>query len=115
MSYNKNIESLCRSRTGPNKARLCQICSDRCARCLNNINEFYESPAYICGECAFGDSKDRCIICSSYGVMQAFYCRECVLMGKDRDGCPKRSNTHISHSDVYFERKRTSIVKDVKF
>ena len=43
--------------------------------------------AYICDQCNY--NGDRCIICNGKGVSIAYYCINCVIMEKDRDGCPK--------------------------
>jgi hypothetical protein len=45
----------------------------------------------------------RCIICNAPGKHQAFYCRACVLLEKDRDGCPRTKGAS--------NRKQTSALK----
>ena len=44
--------------------------------------------AYICDQCFNGPKKDRCIISNAPAIADAYYCEECVQLGKDRDGCP---------------------------
>ena len=44
---------------------------------------------YFSDECQYGSNENRCVICSNPGVTDAYYCRECVQLGKDREGCPK--------------------------
>ena len=65
----------------------------RCLNCEAQKKTTYpttigESSGYICEECYLGVKKDRCIISNAPGVADAYYCEECVQMGKDRDGCP---------------------------
>ena len=33
--------------------------------------------------------QGRCVICGGQGISDAYYCRECTIQEKDRDGCPK--------------------------
>ena len=47
---------------------------------------------HICDECNYGSNENRCVVCGNVGVTDAYYCRECVQQGKDRDGCPKVVN-----------------------
>ena len=44
--------------------------------------------AFICDTCYLGAKKDKCIISNAPAVADAYYCEECVQLGKDRDGCP---------------------------
>jgi PHD finger-like domain-containing protein 5A len=53
--------------------------------------------------------KGRCIICNAKGVADAYYCKECVMLEKDRDGCPRVVNIGISRTDKYYERKKYEI------
>jgi hypothetical protein len=34
----------------------------------------------------------KCTICGLPGISDAYYCKECTLLEKDRDGCPKIVN-----------------------
>ena len=45
----------------------------------------------ICDECNYGSYQGRCVICGGPGVSDAYYCKECTIQEKDRDGCPKVS------------------------
>lgn len=60
----------------------------------------------ICDECNFGSRAGRCVICGMQGVSDAYYCKECVLLEKDRDGCPKIINLGSSRADLFYERKK---------
>ena len=44
----------------------------------------------------------RCLICGGRGAHEAFYCRSCVLLEKDRDGCPRITNTSARRRDVHY-------------
>lgn len=61
---------------------------------------------HICDECNFGAQQGRCIICGGPGVSDAYYCRECTLQEKDRDGCPKVVNIGSARLDNFYERKK---------
>ena len=39
-------------------------------------------------------------------MTDAYYCRECVKLGKDRDGCPKVVNLGSTKTDLFYERKK---------
>ncbi|XP_016091852.1 PHD finger-like domain-containing protein 5A [Sinocyclocheilus grahami] len=49
--------------------------------------------------------QGRCVICGGPGVSDAYYCKECTIQEKDRDGCPKIVNLGISKTDLFYERK----------
>lgn len=57
----------------------------------------------ICDECSFDYLKDRCVICNSVATNEAKYCRNCLLLENDRDGCPKIVNMGVSRKDWYFK------------
>lgn len=40
----------------------------------------------ICDECNYGSYEGRCVICGGMGISDAFYCKECTVLEKDRDG-----------------------------
>ena len=58
----------------------------------------------ICDECI--RSRGRCVICGGVGVADAYYCKECTMMEKDRDGCPKIVNLGSAKTDLFYERKK---------
>ena len=95
---------LCRKMPGIAVGRLCEKCDGHCPLC-----DSYVRPAEIvriCDECNFGAYGGKCIICGYPGVSDAYYCTECVLMERDRDGCPKAANLGQSRLDAIFQRKR---------
>jgi hypothetical protein len=57
----------------------------------------------LCEECSYDFLKNWCVICNSEANQIAKYCRNCVLLEKDWDGCPKIVNMGISRKDWYFK------------
>lgn len=109
----KNPELVkCGGRPGPEIGLLCEGCEGRCPICGSPVNEKNGVPCHICGECSFGQLKERCIVCSAPGKYKAYYCQSCVLLGKDRDGCPRIINVGINRSDKFFEKKRVIVIPD---
>ena len=110
MARNQPDLLTCGNRPSPELAKLCDVCEGRCPICDSHSN--LTTPLHICGDCSFGELKDRCIICSSPATHIAMCCRDCVLLGKDRDGCPRVINVGISRNDRTYERKRITVIPD---
>lgn len=55
--------------------------------------------------------KGRCVICGGPGISDAYYCKECTVQEKDRDGCPKIVNLGSSKTDLFYERKKYGFKK----
>ena len=102
----------CGGRTGPEIALLCEGCEGKCPICGAPANEENGILAHLCGDCAFGKLKERCIVCSAPAKYKAYFCPDCVLLGRDRDGCPRIVNVGISRSDKFYERKRVIVIPD---
>ena len=64
------------------------------------------SLARVCDECNYGSNEGRCVICGGQGIADAYYCKGCTLMEKDREGCPKIVNLGSAKTDLYYERKK---------
>ena len=62
----------------------------------------------MCDECSFGQLEGKCIQCGGVGEDDAYYCAECVQLGKDRDGCPRVLNLGTSRADNYYRTRRLS-------
>ena len=60
----------------------------------------------VCDECNYGTNQGRCVICGGAGVSDAYYCKGCTLLEKDRDGCPKIINLGAARTDLFYERKK---------
>lgn len=65
----------------------------------------YASPFRLCSYAG------RCVICSGIGVSDAYYCKECTIQEKDRDGCPKIINLGSAKTDLFYERKKYKFTK----
>ena len=65
----------------------------------------------VCDECNFGSFQGRCTICGGPGISDAYYCKEWVLLEKDRDGCPKIVNLGSAKTDLFYERKKYGFTK----
>jgi PHD finger-like domain-containing protein 5A len=64
-------------------------------QCVGYACDSFVNPAVlarICDECNYGSFEGRCVITGEPGVADAYYCKECVKLEKDRDGCPKIIN-----------------------
>ncbi|KAJ3110709.1 PHD finger-like domain-containing protein 5A [Physocladia obscura] len=94
----------CRKQPGIAIGRLCEKHDGLCVIC-----DSYVRPAEmvrICDECNYGSFQGRCVICGNAGISDAFYCKECVILEKDRDGCPKIVNLGSAKTDLFYERKK---------
>mmetsp|Transcript_1511 Transcript_1511/g.2113 ORF Transcript_1511/g.2113 Transcript_1511/m.2113 type:complete len:111 (+) Transcript_1511:251-583(+) len=100
---------MCRKQPGVAIGRLCEKCDGLCCVCNSFVNP--EKLVHICDECNYGSHEGRCTICGNPGVTDAFYCRECVQLEKDRDGCPKIVNLGATKTDLFYERKKYGFKK----
>ncbi|KAJ3436314.1 phd finger-like domain-containing protein 5a [Anaeramoeba flamelloides] len=92
---------MCRKITGINVGKVCAGCEGRCCICDSYVRSY--RPVRICDSCAYGTKKDACIICgNSNGISDAYYCKQCVMMEKDKDGCPVIINLGSSRLDKIF-------------
>ncbi|KJH48818.1 PHF5-like protein [Dictyocaulus viviparus] len=94
----------CRKQPGVAIGRLCEKCDGRCVICDSYVRPC--SLVRICDECNYGSYQGRCVICGGPGVSEAYYCKECTIMEKDRDGCPKIVNLGSAKTDLFYERKK---------
>mmetsp|Transcript_19207 Transcript_19207/g.27036 ORF Transcript_19207/g.27036 Transcript_19207/m.27036 type:complete len:112 (-) Transcript_19207:2311-2646(-) len=89
--------------------RLCEKCEGKCPVC-----DTYVRPKliiHLCNDCSFGDVSKRCIICGDLGISDAYYCSACVLLEKDRDGCPRVINIGSSRADTFYNRNSKGLKK----
>merc|ERR1712046_90028 len=93
----------CRRATGLGVGGLCEKCDGKCVICDSYVRPC--SLVRTCAECDLLSRGKRCLICDCLSVSDAYYCKECVLMEKDRDGCPKVVNIQASRIDLFYERK----------
>ena len=97
--------------------RLTTIGDGKCVICDSFVNP--NSLVHVCDECNYGSFSGRCVVCGNPGITDAYYCRECVQQGKDREGCPKVSRfskdlcdvaTPLSPNKLWFRRFYAKIV-----
>lgn len=96
----------CRKQAGVAIGRLCEKCDGKCVICDSYVRPC--TLVRICDECNYGSYQGRCVICGGPGVSDAYYCKECTIQEKDRDGCPKIVNLGSSKTDLFYERKNTA-------
>lgn len=99
----------CRKQPGIAIGRVCEKCDGRCVICDSFVRP--DTIVRVCDECNYGSFEGRCVVCGGLGISDAFYCKECVLQEKDRDGCPKIINLGTNKLDNVFERKKYGFKK----
>ena len=99
----------CRKQPGIAIGRLCEKCDGKCVVCDSFVRQ--DVLVRICDECNYGSNEGKCIICQGKGVADAFYCKGCTRLEKDRDGCPKILNMGTSKVDSFYERKKYGFKK----
>ncbi|KAI5942736.1 PHD finger-like domain-containing protein 5A [Manis javanica] len=99
----------CRKQAGVAIGRLCEKCDGKCVICDSYVRPC--TLVRICDECNYGSYQGRCVICGGPGVSDAYYCKECTIQEKDRDGCPKIVNLGSSKTDLFYERKKYGFKK----
>eukprot|EP00762_Andalucia_godoyi_P005461 ANDGO_08467.mRNA.1 PHD finger-like domain-containing protein 5A len=95
---------MCRRLVGIGAARLCDKCDGRCPICDSYVQPTVK--ARVCDDCNSGPAQGRCIICGGPGTADAFYCRSCAALEKDRDGCPRIINVGAAKADMFYERRK---------
>lgn len=103
MAKHYNDLILCQKLPGKAIGKLCDKCDGRCVICDSYVNP--SVIVRICSECDFGSNNNKCIICSNPGNNDAYYCKTCVLLEKDREGCPKIINLGNAKKDMIFDKK----------
>ena len=95
---------MCRKQPGISIGRVCEKCDGKCVVCDSYVRPC--TLVRVCDECNYGSFAGRCVVCGGVGLSDAYYCKECTLMEKDRDGCPKIVNLGSARTDLYYERKK---------
>jgi PHD finger-like domain-containing protein 5A len=93
----------CGKMPGATVGVLCEKCDGKCVVCDSFVNP--DVKARICEECKSPNPVGKCVLCGAPGVAEAYYCTECCLFEKDRDGCPVIINLGVSKKDLYFDSK----------
>src|SRR3989338_9813183 len=97
----------CGKIAGVTIGRVCEKCDGRCVVCESFVNQHIK--ARICEECKSPSGTGKCTLCGSTGVADAYYCSECCLLERDRDGCPTIINLGDSKKDWHFDSKAKRI------
>ncbi|XP_004309845.1 PREDICTED: PHD finger-like domain-containing protein 5B-like [Fragaria vesca subsp. vesca] len=100
---------MCRKQPGIAIGRLCEKCDGKCVLCDSMVRPF--TLVRICDECNYGSFQGRCVVCGGVGISDAYYCKECSQLEKDRDGCPKIVNLGTARTDLIYERKKYGFKK----
>eukprot|EP00462_Mataza_sp_D1_P019078 CAMPEP_0175137654 /NCGR_PEP_ID=MMETSP0087-20121206/9929_1 /TAXON_ID=136419 /ORGANISM="Unknown Unknown, Strain D1" /LENGTH=146 /DNA_ID=CAMNT_0016420501 /DNA_START=197 /DNA_END=638 /DNA_ORIENTATION=+ len=95
---------MCRKLAGISIGRLCVKCDGKCVICDSYVRPC--TLVRVCDECNYGSYQGRCVICGGKGISDAYYCKECTIQEKDRDGCPKIVNLGSAKTDLFYERKK---------
>lgn len=104
MAKHQTDLQFCRKQPGISVGRLCEKCDGKCVICDSFVRPHVV--AHVCDDCCYGRGGDKCVICSGEGVADAYYCRACTMLEKDRDGCPKIINAGTSRVDQFYEHKK---------
>jgi len=95
---------LCSKLVGNNIGKLCDKCDGRCPICDSYVKPF--SLVRICDDCSNQSlNNEKCIVCGYPGKNEAYFCKSCVILEKDREGCPKVINLGVSRKDYIFNKK----------
>lgn len=100
---------MCRKQPGIAIGRLCEKDDGKCVICDSYVRPC--TLVRVCDECNYGSFQGRCVICGGVGISDAYYCKECTQMEKDRDGCPKIVNLGSAKTDLFYERKKYGFKK----
>lgn len=99
----------CMKQPGKEVGLVCPQCDGRCPICDSYVKA--NTRVRICQECSFGHLQNRCIVCSNFlgdnkeTGTPAYYCFECVLQEKDREGCPRVINVGSLKSDMISNKR----------
>ena len=94
---------LCRKQPGVSIGRVCEKCDGICCICHSFVNP--SVPVQVCDACS-SSATPKCVICGSVATTEAFYCRECVQLGQDREGCPNAVNLGSTRTDWLYDRRK---------
>ncbi len=95
--------NICLKQPGRSIGKVCGKCDGKCVICDSYVN--VNKLVRICDECNFSFNNGKCIICCSNGTSDAYYCKSCCLLEKDREGCPKVTNYTNQKKEFVFNKK----------
>ena len=97
---------ICMKNPGRSVGKLCEKCDGRCIICDSYIRP--TALVRICDKCDYGHLSNKCIVCGDTGVSDAYYCKTCCILEKDREGCPRIVNVGNYKKEYIFEKKKGS-------
>ncbi|OBA23837.1 PHF5-like protein [Metschnikowia bicuspidata var. bicuspidata NRRL YB-4993] len=103
----------CMKRPGTHFGFLCLQCDGKCPICDSLVKP--SAKAQVCDGCSFGHLALRCILCGNHfgegpdRGSPAYYCHECVVQEKHRDGCPRIVNVGSSKADQRLNKKTKAL------
>mmetsp|Transcript_19944 Transcript_19944/g.39157 ORF Transcript_19944/g.39157 Transcript_19944/m.39157 type:complete len:112 (-) Transcript_19944:216-551(-) len=100
---------LCRKISGVAVGKVCEKHDGQCPICDSFVRP--DTLVHVCDEHNYGSMQGKCVICNAPGTSEAYYCKECVLQEKDRDGCPKVINLGTSRADNFYEQQKYGFTK----
>ncbi|KAM0907243.1 hypothetical protein ACQ4PT_016247 [Festuca glaucescens] len=99
----------CARLPGVTAGRVCSAHDGRCVACDSMVRP--AALARVCDGCGQRGGGERCVVCRAGGVADAGYCKGCVQMEKDRDGCPAVVNIGAARTDALYERNKYGLIK----
>lgn len=100
---------LCMKQPGLTTGFLCHLCDGRCPICDSFVKPRAE--VKVCEGCAQGHIGKRCILCAHHlgenreNGHVAYYCFECVVLDRHREGCPRITNVGSTKADRTMQKK----------
>ena len=95
---------MCGKLPGIAVGRVCDKCDGKCVICDSMVHPC--TSVRVCDQCSYGSFQGGCVVCGKAGVSDAYYCKECTQLEKDRDGCPKIINLGTARTGLFYERKK---------
>eukprot|EP00758_Cryptobia_borreli_P005492 Tbor_TRINITY_DN4896_c0_g2::TRINITY_DN4896_c0_g2_i2::g.1283::m.1283/K12834/PHF5A; PHD finger-like domain-containing protein 5A len=91
---------MCRKRTGTSIGLVCEKHEDRCVIC-DSFSQL-ELEVRVCDDCGYSKTQlKKCIVCGvPKAVNPGLYCKYCVALENDRNGCPVAMATADSKRDA---------------
>lgn len=94
----------CAQLPGVSVGRVCAAHDGRCVACDSMVRP--SELARVCDGHGYV-REERCVSCGRGGaVADAYYCKGCVQLEKDRDGCPTVVNVGTAQRDWFYHRKK---------
>ncbi|KAH3902925.1 probable Pre-mRNA-splicing factor RDS3 [Saccharomycodes ludwigii] len=95
---------MCLNEPGKHIGKVCDKCDGRCPICDSMVNPTIK--VRICDQCSNNTTKETCIICGAKNLAKntAYYCYQCYILEKNKDGCPKVINVGNNKIERHFNQ-----------